>query len=207
MLSHYRLYAANPGGCVAKKKLLVSRRTRNLRLRWTTRVERWGLQNWRHVTFSDEFRITLYKCDGRTVVKRVSVMSQRACNSCGDWPEMGSYSGPTVFARPVCHAATPGGCTATGTWFSYETLKTSTKSITLMNILCIFVNSCCEKKKTTKWFSCHLIMWRQQCHTYVRGTGYHMLSYFALYRKFECFVELCDHLDIYVILMIFETHC
>ena len=41
------------------------------RLAWGRRVQRWTVQNhWSKVFFSDEFRVTLFKCDGRTTVWR-----------------------------------------------------------------------------------------------------------------------------------------
>lgn len=40
-------------------------------MRWAGRVQAWTvLQNWRHVVFSDEVRITLSKCEGRIIVWR-----------------------------------------------------------------------------------------------------------------------------------------
>ena len=70
ILSYSRLHAANLRGCVAKKKLLVTRRTRNLQQRWATRVECWGLRNWRNVIFCDEFRVILYWYNDRPIVWR-----------------------------------------------------------------------------------------------------------------------------------------
>lgn len=40
-------------------------------MRWANRVQAWTVhQNWRRVIFSDEFRVTLFKCDGRVIVWR-----------------------------------------------------------------------------------------------------------------------------------------
>lgn len=40
-------------------------------MRWANIVRGWTVQqNWRHVIFSDEFRVTLFKCDSRVIVWR-----------------------------------------------------------------------------------------------------------------------------------------
>lgn len=56
---------------MAKKKPFTDVRSRAARRRWAARVRPWTvLRNWRHMVFSDEFRVTLFKCDGRTIVWR-----------------------------------------------------------------------------------------------------------------------------------------
>lgn len=67
----FRLHTVGMRGRIAKRKPLTNRRTRVARQRWAARVQAWTvLGNWRHVVFSDEFRVNLFKCDGRTIVWR-----------------------------------------------------------------------------------------------------------------------------------------
>lgn len=50
---------------------MTSYNIRQKRLRWIRTVANWTVQNnWRHVIFSDEIRVSLYKCDGRVIVWR-----------------------------------------------------------------------------------------------------------------------------------------
>ena len=67
----FRLHAGRLRGCIAKRKPVSTPQIRNRRMRWANVVQGWTVQqNWRHVIFSDEFRVTLFKCDGRVVVWR-----------------------------------------------------------------------------------------------------------------------------------------
>ena len=67
----FRLHAGGLNGRIAKRKPLTNRRIRAARRRWAARVQDWAVdRNWWHVVFSDEFRVTLFKCDGRTIVWR-----------------------------------------------------------------------------------------------------------------------------------------
>lgn len=44
---------------------------RAARMQWARVVQPWNVfDNWRHVIFSDEMRVSLFKCDGRTIVWR-----------------------------------------------------------------------------------------------------------------------------------------
>ena len=67
----FGLHAGGLNGRIAKRKPLTSRRIRAARRRWAAGVQDWTLdRNWRHVVSSDEFRVTLFKCDDRTIVWR-----------------------------------------------------------------------------------------------------------------------------------------
>ena len=66
-----RLHAGGLNDRIAKRKSLANRRIRAVRRRWAARFQDWTVgRNWRHVVFSDEFRVTLFKCNGRTIVWR-----------------------------------------------------------------------------------------------------------------------------------------
>ena len=77
----FRLHRSHLKGCIAKRKPLINFRSRARRRRWAGRVRHWTVQgNWRHVIFSDEFRVTLFKCDGRMIVWRQG--NERYVHSC-----------------------------------------------------------------------------------------------------------------------------
>ena len=67
-LSHQRC-TCGVNGRIAKRKPLTNRRIRAARRRWAARVQDWTVdRNWRHVVFSDEFHVTLFECDCKTIV-------------------------------------------------------------------------------------------------------------------------------------------